>query len=50
MKEAQIQNAQTEYERKLRELDQAAQVADIHARPVLFGVLWVNAETVKASS
>jgi len=50
MKEAQIQNAQTEYERKLSQLDEAAQTADIHARPVLFGVLRVNAATVNASS
>jgi len=42
MKESQLQNAQAEYERRLAELEQAAQSADIHARPVLFGVVRIE--------
>ncbi len=39
MKQAQLTNNQADFERKLAELDVAQSGADIHARPVVFGVL-----------
>ncbi len=42
MKQAQLDNNQADYERKLAALDIAETGADIHARPVVFGVLRVE--------
>ena len=42
MKNAQLNNIQREYERKLAELQAAHAAADIHARPVVFGSLIVE--------
>ena len=43
MKQAQLTNNQADFERKLADLDIAETGADIHARPVVFGVLKVEA-------
>ncbi|VGO17570.1 RNA polymerase-associated protein RapA [Pontiella desulfatans] len=43
MKEAQLNNVQADYERKRAELQSAESAADIHARPVVFGTLVVEA-------
>ena len=42
MKQAQFNNIQMEYDRKLAELKAAQSAADIHARPVVFGTLMVE--------
>lgn len=42
MKHAQINNAEVEYQQKMADLKTAATVADIHARPVVFGTLIVE--------
>jgi len=42
MKQAQLNNIQTDYEQKRSELETAASAADIHARPVVFGTLIVE--------
>ncbi len=42
MREAQLNNTQAEYERKIIELRDAESYSDIYARPVVFGVLRVE--------
>jgi ATP-dependent helicase HepA len=44
MKQAQMNNIESEYLHKLAELNTAHEVADIHARPVVFGMLVVVEE------
>ncbi len=44
MKQAQLNNIQTDYDQKRVELETAASAADIHARPVVFGTLIVEGE------
>ena len=42
MRQAQLNNNQIDFDRKIEELDNAEKTADIHARPVVFGVLRVE--------
>ncbi len=42
MKQAQLRNIQAEFDRKISELDTAESLADIHARPVVFGLIRVE--------
>ena len=42
MREAQLNNIQTEYEHKRTKLLESASAADIHARPIVFGTLIVE--------
>jgi len=39
MKQAQLNNTQAEFNRKMKELEKAESVSDIYARPVVFGVV-----------
>ena len=42
MKQAQLNNTQADFERKIEELQKAETVSDIYARPVVFGVIKVG--------
>ena len=42
MKQSELARANADYERRMREFEQAASSGDIHATPVLFGVLTVE--------
>jgi ATP-dependent helicase HepA len=44
MRRAQIVNAEADFKRRMDELNQAAQRADISAQPVAFGVIVVKGE------
>ena len=41
MKQAQLNNTQSEFDRKMGELEKAESVSDIYARPVVFGIVKV---------
>ena len=45
MKQAQLNNTQAEFERKIEELQKAETISDIYARPVVFGVIKVEGDT-----
>ena len=42
MKQAQLNNTQVDFNRKIAELQKAETVSDIYARPVVFGVVKVE--------
>ncbi len=44
MREAQLNNTNADYDRKIKELRDAESLSDIHARPVVFGVVRVENE------
>jgi len=44
MKQAQLNNTQAEFDRKIGELEKAESVSDIYARPVVFGVIKVEGD------
>jgi ATP-dependent helicase HepA len=44
MKQAQLNNTQAEYNRKIEELQKAEKISDIYARPVVFGVIKVEGD------
>jgi len=42
MKQAQLNNMQSDFERKIEKLEKAETIADIYARPVVFGIIYVE--------
>lgn len=44
MKQAQLNNTEAEFNRKMEELEKAESVSDIYARPVVFGVIKVEGD------
>jgi ATP-dependent helicase HepA len=44
MKQAQLYNTQAEFERQIEELQKAATISDIYARPVVFGIIKVEGD------
>ena len=44
MKQSELARANADYERRMQELERAATGGDIHAAPVVFGIIRVEAE------